>query len=133
MKQGVSWVLDVDVQSFFDTLDHQVCRDMLRKRVSDGVITRLVGKWLNAGVLDGGVKRRQESGTPQGGVISPLLANIYLHEVLDEWWVKDVRPRMRGRAFLIRYADDFVICFEREDDAKRVHAALPKRFERSSG
>ena len=130
MKQGVSWVLDMDVQSFFDTLNHQVCRDMLRKRVSDGVITRPVSKWLNAGVLAGGAKRRQESGTPQGGVISPLLANIYLHEVLDEWWVKDVRPRMQGRAFLIRYADDAVICFEREDDAKRVHAALPKRFER---
>jgi RNA-directed DNA polymerase len=127
---NVSWVLDVDVQSFFDTLDHQVCRDLLSKRVSDGVITRLVGKWLNAGVLEEGVMRRSESGTPQGGVISPLLANIYLHEVLDEWWVRDVKPRMRGEAFLIRYADDFVIGFEYEDDARRVQAALSKRFEK---
>ncbi len=127
---NVSWVLDVDVQSFFDTLDHQVCRDLLSKRVSDGVITRLVGKWLNAGVLEDGVMRRSETGTPQGGVISPLLANIYLHEVLDEWWVRDVKPRMRGEAFLIRYADDFVIGFEHEDDARRVQAALSKRFER---
>jgi len=129
MKKNVPWVLDIDVQSFFDNLDHQTCQVLLRKRVSDGVVSRLVGKWLNAGVLDGGVLRRHTAGMPQGGVISPLLANIYLHEVLDEWWVKDVLPRMRGQAFLIRYADDAVICFEREDDAKRVQAVLPKRFE----
>jgi len=128
MNRRIGWVLDVDVQSFFDTLDHQICRDLLSKRVSDGVIIRLVGKWLNAGVLDGGVVRRSETGTPQGGVISPLLANIYLHEVLDLWWVREVLPRMRGQAFLIRYADDFVVCFEREDDAKRVQEVLPKRF-----
>jgi retron-type reverse transcriptase len=106
MNKRIGWVLDVDVQSFFDTLDHQLCRDLLSKRVSDGVIVRLVGKWLNAGVLEGGVVRRSAAGTPQGGVISPLLANIYLHEVLDRWWVEDVLPRMRGEAFLIRYADD---------------------------
>lgn len=130
MNKPIEWVLDVDVQSFFDTLDHQQCQEMLRERVSDGVITRLVGKWLNAGVLDGGVRLREKMGTPQGGVISPLLANIYLHEVLDTWWVQRVLPRLRGQAFLIRYADDFVIGFEHEDDAKRVLAALPKRFER---
>jgi group II intron reverse transcriptase/maturase len=129
MNSRVSWVLDVDVQSFFDTLDHQRCQEMLRERVSDGVIGRLVGKWLNAGVLEGGVYHREEMGTPQGGVISPLLANIYLHVVLDRWWVKEVLPRMRGQAFLIRYADDFVIGFEYEDDARRVYAVLPKRFE----
>lgn len=128
MGQSVAWVLDVDVQSFFDTLDHQICQELLRRRVSDGVIVRLVGKWLNASVLDGGVMSRVEKGTPQGGVISPMLANIYLHEVLDKWWVQEVRPRLRGRAFLIRYADDFVICFEHEDDARRVHAVLPERF-----
>jgi RNA-directed DNA polymerase len=130
MDMGDSWVLDVDVQSFFDTLDHQRCQEMLRERVSDGVIGRLVGKWLNAGVLTDGVYRREELGTPQGGVISPLLANIYLHVVLDRWWVEEVLPRLRGKAFLIRYADDFVICFEHEDDARRVQAVLPKRFER---
>lgn len=130
MHKNMSWVLDVDVQSFFDTLDHQVCRDLLSERVSDGVIVRLVGKWLNAGVLDGGVVRRSESGSPQGGVISPLLANIYLHDVLDDWWVKEVKPRLRGDAFLIRYADDFVVCFEHEEDARKVQAVLPKRFEK---
>jgi len=128
MNLNIGWVLDVDVQSFFDTLDHRVCRDLLRERVSDGVIVRLVGKWLNAGVLEGGVTRRSSSGTPQGGVISPLLANIYLHHVLDKWWIDEVLPRLRGRAILIRYADDFVIGFEHEDDARRVHAVLPKRF-----
>ena len=91
MNRRIGWVLDVDVQSFFDTLDHQVCRDLLGKRVGDGVVVRLVGKWLNAGVLDGGIVKRAEVGTPQGGVISPLLANIYLHEVLDKWWIQDVR------------------------------------------
>jgi RNA-directed DNA polymerase len=130
MNRRIGWVLDVDVQSFFDTLDHRVCRDLLGKRVGDGVVVRLVGKWLNAGVLDGGIVKRAEVGTPQGGVISPLLANIYLHEVLDKWWVQDVLPRMRGEAFLIRYADDFVVCFEHEDDAKKVHAVLSQRFEK---
>jgi group II intron reverse transcriptase/maturase len=124
------WVLDVDIASFFDTLDHALLRELLRRRVTDGVIVRLVGKWLNAGVLDGGVVNRTERGTPQGGVISPLLANIYLHEVLDRWWVEEVVPRLRGHAFIVRYADDFVIVFAREEDARRVQAVLPKRFER---
>lgn len=124
------WVLDVDIASFFDTIDHAQLRDLLRKRVNDGVVTRLIGKWLRAGVLEGGVVSHAEAGTPQGGVISPLLANIYLHEVLDTWWVNDVLPRMRGRAELIRYADDFVMVFELEGDARRVHRVLPQRFGR---
>lgn len=128
MNLNIGWVLDVDVQNFFDTLDHRVCRELLRERVSDGVIVRLVGKWLNAGVLEGGVVRHMTSGTPQGGVISPLLANIYLHHVLDKWWAEDVLPRLKGKAILIRYADDFTIGFELEEDARRVHAVLPKRF-----
>lgn len=127
---GGGWVLDVDVASFFDTLDHKQLRDLLRKRVADGVVVRLVGKWLRAGVMDGGVVHRSELGTPQGGVISPLLANIYLHDVLDVWWVKEVQPRLRGRAFLVRYADDFVIAFSDREDALRVQEVLPKRFER---
>ena len=89
---------------------------------------RLIGKWLQAGVLENGRHHRPASGTPQGGVISPLLANVYLHEVLDLWFHREVLPRLRGRAFLVRYADDFVIAFEREDDARRVHEVLPKRF-----
>lgn len=124
------WVLDVDVRSFFDELDHQKLRELLRQRVVDGVVVRLVGKWLRAGVLEGGVVQRMDKGTPQGGVISPLLANIYLHEVLDKWWMTEVLPRMRGRAFLVRYADDFVIVFSEREDALRVQDVLPKRFAR---
>lgn len=127
---GGGWALDVDVSNFFDTLDHQALREIFRSRVVDGVLVRLVGKWLRAGVLEDGVIRRTKSGTPQGGPISPLLANIYLHEVLDRWWSEDVLPRMRGRAFLVRYADDFIIVFERKQDALRVQEVLPKRFGR---
>jgi hypothetical protein len=92
------------------------------------VIRKAIDKWLKAGVLEAGELRRQESGTPQGGVISPLLANIYLHEVLDRWFVEEVQPRMQGPAHLIRYADDFVIVFANESDARRVMEVLPKRF-----
>ena len=127
---GGGWVLDVDIRSFFDTLDRQKLRDLLRLRVVDGVVVRLVGKWLRAGVLEGGVVRHPDTGTPQGGVISPLLANIYLHEVIDTWWVRDVLPRLRGRAFLVRYADDLVMVFSDEEDALRVRRVLPKRVER---
>lgn len=124
------WVLEVDIRKFFDTLDHEHLRKILRHRVRDGVLLRLIGKWLNAGVLEGLVLSHPEAGTPQGGVISPLLANIYLHAVIDGWFVRDVCPRLKGRAQLVRYADDFVFVFEREDDARRVFKALPKRLER---
>lgn len=126
MKGG--WVLEVDISKFFDTVDRGRLRDILRQRVVDGVIVRLIGKWLNAGVLEGGVVNRAEAGTVQGGVISPLLANIYLHEVLDQWWIQEVQPRLRGRAFIVRYADDFVLAFASEEDARRVQRVLPKRF-----
>lgn len=122
------WVLEVDIKSFFDTLDHAHLREMLRRRVRDGVLLRLIGKWLNAGVMESGGLSYPEAGTPQGGVVSPLLANVYLHEVLDAWFERDVRPRLQGRSFLVRYADDAVMVFSCEDDARRVMAVLPKRF-----
>lgn len=128
MQMRGGWLLEVDIKSFFDTLDHRHLQELLRRRVRDGVLLRLIGKWLNAGVQHGGLLTRPESGTPQGGVISPLLANIYLHEVLDEWVEKEVKPRLGGSCFLIRYADDFVMGFSREEDARRVLAVLPKRF-----
>lgn len=130
MRMGGGWVLDVDIRQYFDTLDHACLREILDKRMRDGVIRRLIGKWLNAGVLDKGCITHPETGTPQGGVISPLLANIYLHEVLDVWFEKEVKPRLRGEAFLVRYADDFVMGFALEEDARRVLDVLPKRFER---
>lgn len=124
------WVLEVDIRAFFDTLDHGQLRQMLDQRVRDGVLRRMIDKWLKAGVLEGGGLVHPGLGTPQGGVISPLLANIYLHEVLDTWFETVVRPRMKGSSFLVRYADDFVIAFEMESDARRVMDVLPKRFAR---
>lgn len=124
------WVLEADIQSFFDTLDHGRLREMLDARVRDGTIRRMVDKWLGAGVFDAGAVTRPDEGTPQGGVISPLLANVYLHVVLDDWFERDVWPRMKGKASFVRYADDFVILFEREEDARRVMDVLPKRFAR---
>ena len=122
------WVLEVDIRNFFGTLDHCQLRNIVRKRVRDGVLLRLIGKWLNAGVMEDGAIEYPESGTPQGGVISPILANIYLHEVLDAWFVQQVAPRLRGRAVLVRYADDAVIIFTSELDAVRVAEVLPKRL-----
>jgi group II intron reverse transcriptase/maturase len=130
MAMGGGWLLDVDIRQYFDTLDHGCLREILDKRMRDGVVKRLIGKWLNAGVLDQGCITHPETGTPQGGVISPLLANIYLHEVLDVWFEREVKPRLRGRAFLVRYADDFVMGFALEADARRVLEVLPKRFEK---
>ncbi len=124
------WVVDVDIRKFFDTLDHAHLRDLLRQRIRDGVLLRLIGKWLNAGVLEDGNLTFPDEGSPQGGVISPLLANVYLHYVLDVWFEQEVQPRLKGRAFLIRYADDFVIGFTCEEDARRVLDVLPKRFGR---
>ncbi|MDP2305848.1 MAG: group II intron reverse transcriptase/maturase [Pseudomonadota bacterium] len=124
------WVIDADIQGYFDVLDHAHLRDILCKRMNDSVLVRAVGKWLNAGVMEGGAHHATSAGTPQGGVISPILANIYLDEVLDWWFEREVRPRLRGRSALIRYADDFVLVIEHEDDARRVMAVLSKRFER---
>jgi len=114
----------------FDTLNHSHLRNFLDKRVRDGVIRRVIGKWLKAGVLEEGKVQEAESGTPQGGVISPLLANIFLHEVLDKWFEELVKPRLSGDAFLVRYSDDILMVFSLEKDAKKVMAVLPKRFGR---
>ena len=124
------WVLEVDIKSYFDTVKHGYLREFYKKRVRDGVVTRVLGKWLKAGVMEDGTLHYPKEGTPQGGVISPLLSNIYLHEVLDVWFEREVRPKLKGRAELIRFADDFVIVVSNEDDAYRVREVLPKRFER---
>jgi group II intron reverse transcriptase/maturase len=120
MKMGGGWVLDVDIQGFFESMDHGYLRGFLDHRVRDGVLRRAIDKWLKAGVLEHGQISYPDQGTPQGGVISPLLANIYLHEVLDVWWHREVVARLAGQACLIRYADDFVIVCAREQDARRV-------------
>ena len=128
MEMHGGWVLEIDIRKFFDTLDHAHLREILRRRVRDGVLLRLIGKWLNAGVLEDGSLSYPDAGSPQGGVISPILANVYLHEVLDVWFEEQVKPRLRGRAFLVRYADDAAIVFSEEEDARRVQDVLPKRF-----
>ncbi len=121
-------VLAIDIEAFFDTIDHQHLRRFLDKRIRDGVLRRVIGKWLNAGVMESGEIQRAKRGSPQGGVISPMLANLYLHEVLDVWFYREVKPRLRGSAELIRYADDAVIVISRRDDAQRVFQVIPKRF-----
>ena len=128
MDSHGGWILEVDIRKFFDTLDHAHLRAFLKQRVRDGVLLRLIDKWLQAGVMEDGAVTTPEAGSPQGGVISPLLSNVYLHYVLDEWFEKEVKPRLRGQAFLIRYADDFVMGFTQEEDAKRVQAVLPQRL-----
>lgn len=128
MRVRGGYVLEVDIKSFFDTVDHGHLRKFLDQRVRDGVLRRTIDKWLKAGVLENGSVTYPGEGTPQGGVLSPLLANVYLHEVLDKWFAEDVLPRMRDQTSLIRYADDFVIIFGNEEDAHRVMAVLPKRF-----
>ena len=124
------WVVEVDIRKFFDTLDHRHLREFVGRRVRDGVLSRLIGKWLNAGVMEDGSVSYPDAGSPQGGVISPMLSNVYLHYVLDDWFEREVKPRLKGRAHLIRYADDFVIGFAEEADARRVMRVLPKRFGR---
>lgn len=128
MNSHGGWILEVDIWKFFDTLDHAHLRRLIRHRVRDGVLTRLIGKWLKAGVLEEGAVTYPDAGSPQGGVISPVLSNIFLHYVLDEWMEQVVKPRLRGKAFLIRYGDDFVMGFTHEEDARRVLAVLPQRL-----
>jgi RNA-directed DNA polymerase len=130
MKIQGGWVLELDIEKFFDTLDHRHLRDFLSRRIRDGVLKRLIGKWLNAGVLEAGCLSYPQSGSPQGGVISPLLSNVYLHYVLDVWFEAEVKPRLQGPAFLVRFADDAVMGFLCESDARRVLEVLPKRFAR---
>lgn len=129
-KLNVNWILSADLTGLFDNIDHCLLRDLIRLRVKDGGILRLIGKWLNAGVAEDGQVTYPEKGTPQGGVVSPMLSNIFLHYVLDDWFVKTVQLRMKGKCFLIRFADDFIIGFQLESDAKRLMEVLAKRFER---
>ncbi|HTR49503.1 MAG TPA: group II intron reverse transcriptase/maturase [Kofleriaceae bacterium] len=127
-RVGGGWVIDIDIRRFFDSVDHGHLRSILDQRVRDGVIRRTINKWLKAGVQHRGMLRYPDGGTPQGGVISPLLANVFLHEVLDVWFEREVKPRLDGSASLVRYADDAVMVFAFEADARRVLHVLAKRF-----
>jgi RNA-directed DNA polymerase len=130
VKLNINWIISADITGLFDNIDHKLLRDTIRLRVNDGGILRLIGKWLKAGVSEGGEVIYPDRGTPQGGVVSPVLSNIFLHYVLDDWYVKEVQPRLKGKCFLIRYADDFIMGFQLESDAKRIMEVLPKRFNR---
>jgi group II intron reverse transcriptase/maturase len=130
MEEGIGWIVDADVRGYFDSIDRTRLREVLRQRVNDGRIMRLIGKWLRAGVMEDGVLQHPETGVVQGGVISPVLANIFLHYVLDGWFEREVQPRLTGKSFLTRFADDWIIGCELEADAQRLMAVLPKRFAR---
>lgn len=132
MDMKGAWVVEADIRDCFGSIDHKKLGQLLRRRIRDGVLLRQLGKWLKAGVLEGGQRTCPISGTPQGGVISPLLANVYLHGLLDTWFERTVRPASTGRTRLVRYADDFVILCEHESDAKRIDALLPERFARGA-
>jgi RNA-directed DNA polymerase len=126
----VNWILEADIKSFFDSVDRKQLLEMLQIRVADGSMLRLVGKCLHVGVLDGEEYSEPDLGTAQGSILSPLLGNIYLHYALDQWFGQEAKPRLRGKAILLRYADDYLIGFELKDDAERVMAVLPKRMSR---
>src|SRR5215470_1280637 len=123
-----SWILEIDITAYFDSIVRGLLIEMIEKRVSDGSVLRLIRKWIQIGVIDDGRLLVSETGTGQGQTISPLLANIYLHYVLDEWFENEVKPRMRGEAYEIRFADDAVLCFQYKEDADKVMEVLPKRF-----
>jgi RNA-directed DNA polymerase len=122
------YVLELDIRSYFDSIVRKQLMEMVERRVSDASILGLIGKWINVGVVDEGRLLTSETGTGQGQIISPLLANIYLHHVLDVWFEKEVKPRLKGDAYEIRYADDGILCFQYKEDAERVLEVLPKRF-----
>ena len=128
LEKKVNWVLDADIRSFFDTIDHEWMQRFIEHRIGDTRLVRLLMKWLKAGVLEDGELHAAEEGTPQGGSISPLLANIYLHYVLDLWVQAWRKKQAHGEVYLVRYADDFVMGFQKEQDARAMHAALAERL-----
>src|SRR5213593_283683 len=130
VTKKVRHLFEADIRGYFNHINHQWLRQMVAHRIADPVILRLIGKWLRAGVMQGGVVTRSEEGTPQGGPISPILSNVYLHFVLDLWFEKKVRPLCQGEAFLTRFADDFVVSFQYKRDAESFHRRLILRFQR---
>ena len=130
MSHGLRWVIDLDIQNYFGSISHFHLRSFLDRRVTDGVIRRMIDKWLKAGVLEDGLLRHATEGSPQGGVISPCLSNVFLHHVLDEWFENEVKPHLRGNSTLARFADDAVMAFADLQDAKRVLDVLGKRLAR---
>src|ERR1700736_1324348 len=129
-RRPTGWVLEIDIRSYFDSIVRSALVEMIEKRVTDGSVLRLIGKWIKVGVIEDGRLLVSETGTGQGQPISPLLANVYLHYILDEWFENEVKPRLKGEAYEIRFADDAILCFQHKEDAEKVLGVLPKRFEK---
>ncbi len=130
MRYAIRWFINADIKGCFDNFDHQMLLDILNKRVNDGSINWLIKQWIETEIIDGKQMSINEHGTPQGGIISPLLANVYLHEVIDQWITKEIKPLLKGNIFIVRYADDFIIGLEYQSDAERLYKALPKRLQK---
>ncbi|MDR3633338.1 MAG: reverse transcriptase domain-containing protein [Isosphaeraceae bacterium] len=130
MATGGGWLVETYNRKFVDAIGRGLLRELLKRRVRDGMLLRPIGKWLNAGMLEDGCVTHPDAGSPQGGVVSPMLSNVFLHDVLDEWFERDVQPSLQGHSFLIRSADDFLMGFTCEEDVRRVMEVLPKRFEK---
>jgi group II intron reverse transcriptase/maturase len=126
--RGKRYIIDADMKNYFGSIDHGCLRDIVDQRIKDGVIRKQIDKWLKAGILESGMVSYPKEGTPQGGSISPILSNIYLHEVLDKWFIEQIQPLLKGGSSLIRFADDFLLCFTNKEDAERVLRVLPKRL-----
>jgi RNA-directed DNA polymerase len=127
-REWITHVLELDITSYFDSIVRKLLIEMIERRISDGGVLRLIGKWINVGVIDEGRLLVNDTGVGQGQVISPFLANVYLHHILDKWFEEEVKPQLTGKAFLVRYMDDAVICFQNEEDAQEVLKVLGKRF-----
>jgi len=125
---GKYYIIDADMQNYFGSINHQCLRELLDRRIKDGVIRKMIDKWLKAGILEDGQVMYPVEGTPQGGTVSPLLSNIYLHYVLDEWFIRQIQPLLKGDSFIIRFADDFLLGFTSKEDAMRVMKVLPLRL-----
>ena len=130
MDDGHRWIIDADITNYFGSIDHGHLRAFLDLRIRDGVVRRMLDRWLKAGVMEGTTLHRPETGAPQGGVLSPLLSNLYLHHVLDDWFERTVKHRLQGSCRLVRFADDFVIAFSDRQSGQRVLEVLGKRLGR---
>lgn len=129
-KRSVNYIVDADIKGFFDNVDHTWMMEFLKLRISDPNLLRLIGRFLKGGYMEEGKKYKTDNGTPQGGVISPILANVYLHYVLDLWFEKMVRKKCKGQAYIVRYADDFVCCFQSKSEAEQFFESLKLRLKK---
>ncbi|WP_246066950.1 reverse transcriptase domain-containing protein [Cytobacillus solani] len=129
-KRSVNYVVDVDIKGFFDNVDHKWMMEFLKLRIADPNLLRIIGRFLKGGYMEEGKKYKTDNGTPQGGVISPILANVYLHYILDLWFEKKVKKQCNGQAYIVRYADDFVCCFQYQSEAQEFFQSLKLRLKK---